>query len=75
MVSKKYKVIVKIGNNPDGSARCVKYNVNDLIRFASFLDKEFPDWRWFNIYDKETGTQIDNFTKKSRPTKRFTDIK
>lgn len=73
MVTKKYRVIAKIGNNIDGSAKCIKYNVNNLVRFALFLDKEFPDWRWFNVYDKETGNQIDSYTKNRRPIHRFTD--
>jgi len=39
-MSKKYKVIAKIRNNPDGSAYCVKYRVNDLKKFAAFLDSK-----------------------------------
>jgi hypothetical protein len=58
---KKYKVIAKVD-----SEKFVKYNVNNLLLFAGFLDKSFPLWRWFNVYDS-TGNQIDNFTSKSRP--------
>lgn len=68
---KKYKVIAKIGNNADGTAHCVKYNVNDLVKFADFLDKKFPDWRWFNVYSKQTKLQLANFTKYRRPTKKY----
>ena len=62
---KKYKVIAKVDNK-----EFVKYNVNDLIKFTSFLDEEFPTWRWFNVYryTKEgNGEQIGSFTTKSRP--------
>jgi ABC-type uncharacterized transport system permease subunit len=58
---KKYKVIAKVG-----SEKFVKYNVNNLLLFTTFLDKSFPFWRWFNVYDS-TGNQIDSFTSKSRP--------
>jgi hypothetical protein len=70
---KKYRVIVKIGDNADGSARCVKYNVNDLVRFAAFLDVSWPGWRWFNVYAYQKGNpgpQLANFTNRSRPAKR-----
>lgn len=66
---KKYKVIAKVGNES-----FVKYNVNNLLMFAKFLDASFPDWRYFNVYEytKEgNGTQIANYTTKNRPTSRF----
>jgi hypothetical protein len=59
---KKYKIIVKVNND-----KFVKYNVNNLLLFTQFLDKNFSGWRWFNVYnmDKE---QIGSFTTKKRPT-------
>ena len=65
MNSKKYKVIAKVDNN-----KFVKYNVNNLVLFARFLDKKFQGWRWFNVYEytkDSTGKQIGNFTNKNRP--------
>jgi hypothetical protein len=70
-MEKKYKVVAKIGNNENGTAKCVKYNVNDLVKFAEFLDTKFPTWTWFNVYSKETKLQIGNFTKFKRPTAKF----
>lgn len=70
---KKYRVIAKIGDNADGTAHCVKYNVNDLVRFAAFLDGQWPSWRWFNVYayqKGQPGPQLANFTSRSRPTDR-----
>ncbi len=67
---KKYRVIAKIGNRPDGSAHCVKYRVNNLVLFAGFLDREFPGWRWFNVFAHvpgASGAQLANFTTRSRP--------
>ena len=69
MASKKYKVIAKVGDE-----KFVKYNVNNLIRFTEFLDKQFPDWRWFNVYEytkDDTGKQIGNFSKNNRPNSRY----
>jgi hypothetical protein len=70
-MEKKYKVIAKVGNNENGTAKCVKYNVNDLVKFSQFLDKQFPTWRWFNVYSKETKVQIGSFTKFNRPHSKF----
>jgi hypothetical protein len=64
---KKYKVIAKVSDT-----KFVKYNVNNLVLFTNFLDKNFSDWRWFNVYSKSEGNeQIANFTNRNRPTKRF----
>ncbi len=71
---KKYKVIVKIKNNPDGSAHCIKYRVTDLLKFTQFLDKTWSEWKWFNVYENlgvNKGNQIANFTKNNRPISRF----
>ena len=74
LMSKKYTVNAKINNNPDGSAYCVKYRVNDLIRFTNFLDNKWPDWKWFNVYS-DSGinkwVQLTNFTKNKRPLRKF----
>lgn len=66
---KKYKVIAKVEKD-----KFVKYNVNNLLLFTEFLDVNFSGWRWFNVfeYKKEgDGSQLANFTTKSRPTSRF----
>lgn len=65
--TKKYSCIAKIGNNPDGKAKCVKYRLNDLYKFSQFLDKKFPTWSWFNVFLKETRMQVSSFTKYKRP--------
>ena len=64
---KKYTCIVKIRNNPDSSAKCLKYRLNDLLKFTSFLDRNYPEWKWFNVFSKETKMQIMSFTKNRRP--------
>jgi hypothetical protein len=63
---KKYKVIAKVEDD-----RFVKYNVNNLLRFCLFLDRKFPNWRWFNVYEYKrngNGDQVGNFTRNNRPT-------
>lgn len=69
-ISKKYIAIVKVADNPDGSAKCLKYRFNDLLKFTTFLDKDWRTWRWFNVYANKgnyKGEQLDNFTNKRRP--------
>ena len=74
LMPKKYKAIVKVKDNPDGTAYCVKYRVGDLMKFTQFLDKKWAGWKWFNIYSNigiNKGGQIANFTKYKRPGSRF----
>lgn len=66
---KKYRVIAKVENE-----RFVKYNCNDLLKFTQFLDRKFPDWRWFNVFDKKTKNQIANFTKNNRPYSKWVNL-
>lgn len=61
-MSKTYKVIAKVSSD-----KFVKYNVNNLISFTKFLDSNYKDWRWFNVYNKKTKVQITSFTKYNRP--------
>ncbi|MDO1450729.1 hypothetical protein Q0590_30935 [Rhodocytophaga aerolata] len=66
---KKYKVIAKVD-----SKDFVRYNVNDLLKFTSFLDTQFPKWRWFNVYrytKDGNGEQLQSFTSKNRPSHKF----
>lgn len=69
MSQKKYKVIAKVEND-----KFVKYNVNNLYQFANFLDKSFPDWRYFNVYayTKEgNGNQLGSYTRHRRPDRKY----
>ncbi len=65
----KYRCIVKLVS-ADGD-RFLKYRTNDLLKFCKFLDVKFPEWKWFNVYDKKTGDQIGSFTINNRPKNRF----
>jgi len=70
---KRYIAIVKISNNTDGSAYCVKYRFDDLLKFVIFLDKNWSDWKWFNVYSNkgaDKGSQLGNFTNKNRPNRK-----
>ena len=64
---KRYKVIVKVS-----SEHFCKWRCNDLISLTNFLDKDWSDWRFFNVFDniKDSPTyrqQIGSFTKQNRP--------
>ena len=64
---KKYKVIVKVSNNQFCKWRC-----DDLLSLVRFLDKSYPDWRWFNVFDNIESSakyreQVANFTRTKRP--------
>lgn len=70
--SKKYVAIIKIKNNEDGTAHCVKYRFDNLLKFTDFLDAKWPEWKWFNVYSnigKTKGNQLGNYTKFNRPNK------
>ena len=58
----KYDVIVKVQDD-----KFLKYHSDNLANFTEFLDKTYPSWRWFNVYDSKTKQQVGNYTKQSRP--------
>lgn len=67
---KRYVCICKVGNNPDGSARCIKHRLDNLLSYVKFLDREHPTWRWFNVYanrGSNKGEQLGSFTVNRRP--------
>jgi len=69
-MSKRYLAIVKIGNNANGTAHCLKYRFNDLLNFTKFLDENWSDWKWYNVYsnlEMNKGIQLASFTKNRRP--------
>lgn len=71
-MTKKYKVIAKVSND-----KFVKYNVNNLQKFAAFLDREFGGFRWFNVYKYQKngkGEQLGSFTSNNRPTSAFIQL-
>jgi hypothetical protein len=71
---KRYTAIVKIKNRRDGSAHCVKYRFDNLLKFTNFLDVKWGGWKWFNVYSNKginKGRQLENFTKFRRPKSKF----
>ena len=69
---KRYVAIVKITNNKDGTAYCVKYRFDNLLKFTAFLDKKWTGWKWYNVFSNKgfnKAMQIANFTNKKRPEK------
>lgn len=71
---KRYIAIVKLWNNPDGTAHCVKYHFDDLLKFTMFLDNKWSKWKWFNLYSNRGNNkrlQIGNYTKYNKPNTRI----
>jgi hypothetical protein len=62
---KKYKVIAKVNND-----KFVKYHINNLLSFTTFLDTKYPEWRYFNVFNTN-GQQIANYTKNNRPVTKW----
>jgi len=62
---KQLRIIVKV--NQDSYH---KYHSKNLLSFVKFLDKDYPTWRWFNVYDSDSGYQLANYTINRRPTKK-----
>ena len=67
IMSKKQRlVIAKIAE--DGKYRFVKYHCTDLEKFAQFLERNFDDWLYFNVFNKQTRERISKngeFTKRT----------
>lgn len=59
---KKYTCIAKTSDD-----KFVKYRLDNLLKFTQFMDMKWPGWRWFNVFDNRTKTQVANFTKNNRP--------
>lgn len=56
-----YKCWVKV-NDTDTKT----WHTPDLLDFQKFLDREYPNWRFYNVYIKEI--QVASFTKNNRST-------
>jgi len=59
----KVRIIVKVSNS-----KFVKYKVSNLLKFTEFLNHQYPDWRYMNVYDYTSKQQIRSFTKFNPPT-------
>jgi hypothetical protein len=57
-----YACIVKVGKED-----FKKWHTNDLLSITQFLDKEFSNWHYFNVFSTQTRIQIASFTKTNRP--------
>ena len=46
------------------------WHSDNLLSFVLFLDNNYPNWRFFNVYDKKKGNELARFTKSNRPLKK-----
>ena len=52
---KLYNIIAHVPNNTEVTNGYIKYrNINSLERWERFLNKKFPTWRFYNVYEKES---------------------
>jgi len=72
-IEHKYTVIAKTGTKSENNEKWYKWHTSDLVKFTQFLDREYRDWKFFNVY-ANTGErkreQIANYTRFSRPINR-----
>lgn len=45
-----------------------KWRCSDLISLTKFLDKSYPEWKFFHVYDKTTRERLATFKQQQRPT-------
>jgi hypothetical protein len=34
--------------------KTLRYHVYDLIKFTQFLDQNWPNWKFYNVFDKSS---------------------
>lgn len=60
-----YSVIAKTSSKTDDFKKW--RNVTDLIKFTQFLDRVYPQWKFFNVYNKKDKQHLDCFKQNYRP--------
>lgn len=59
-MAQKFTVIIK-----SDFKSFIKYrNVTSIKKLVTYLDKNYPQWRWFNIFDKEKN-QVGSYSRKN----------
>jgi len=58
----RYRIWVKVAAD-----KTITYRSGDLMNFTRFLDKSYPEWRFFNVYCASTSQQLGSFTKNNPP--------
>ena len=63
---KQYNAIVYTGDKTTGNDGYVKYRkISNVDRFINFITNKFPQWVFFNLYDKATNEKT--CIKRNRP--------
>lgn len=66
-----YRVYLKTNSeNPEGDNKGLmkSWHTSNLINFQDWIDTEYPQWKFFNVYDRETNRELARFTKYQRCT-------
>jgi len=64
----RYNIVAKCSS---GRRDFRKWRTSDLLKFTRFLDANYPDWKYFNVYDRRTRVQLSSFTKNSKPLTKY----
>jgi len=64
----KYNIIAKTSIE-EGDFK--KWRCSDLMSLTKFLDKDYPDWKFFHVYDKATRKKLATFKQDHRPLSKF----
>lgn len=65
-MTRRYTVIAKVGI---GNEHYKWRQVTNLLRFTSFLDNKYPNWKYFNVYCSKSKEEIARFTCKDKPNR------
>jgi hypothetical protein len=55
---KRYVCITKVAND-----KAVKYHVSDIRLYKKFIDSNFPDWLYTNVYFSKSREKAFSFTQ------------
>lgn len=62
-----YSAIIKLSND-----RFIKYTyVRNPYKLFLYLEKHYPTWRYCNLFCRNNGLQVGNFTKNQPPTQNY----
>jgi hypothetical protein len=53
-----YNAIVQTGTDKGNKGFITYHKISCLIKFVKFIDKEFPKWRFYTVYDHKTKAKI-----------------
>jgi len=66
MEQSSYTIVVAVPHPEEkGKKKWLTYHSPDLLSFQRFLDRDWDNWLFFNVFDK-LGNRLASFTKNNR---------